>query len=157
MFYITDYITKKDIRTHEMLSLMSKAISQNPRQHETTDQESAKTLLHKCLSQFSHQQQIHGQQAVCYLRGNDDTMMSHTTVPMLSRLLLGQIHAIYHSKKTKTSLEYNETDNDTSENEPSDLGSIKLELDKTGKLVENNQILDYYYHDEKFESLNFYN
>jgi len=83
--------------------------------------------------------------------------MSHTTVPMLSSLLLGQIHAIYNCKKLKFSLEYNETDNDTSENEPSDLGSIKLELDKTGKLVENNQILDYYYHDEKFESLNFYN
>jgi len=77
--------------------------------------------------------------------------MSHTTVPTLSSLLLGQIHAIYNSKKTKNSLEYNETDNDTSENEPSELGSIKLVLDKTGKLVENNEILDYYYHDEKLE------
>jgi len=65
MFYITDY--KMDIKTHEMLSLMSKAIAQNPGQHETTDQGNAKALLHKILSQFSHQQQIHGQQAVCYL------------------------------------------------------------------------------------------
>jgi len=67
MFYITDYITKMDTKPHEMLSLMSKAIAQNPRQLETTDQGNAKTLLHKCLSQFSCQQQIHGQQAVCYL------------------------------------------------------------------------------------------
>ena len=104
MFYITDYITKMDTKTHEILSLMSKVIAQNPRQHETTDQGSAKTPLHKCLSQFSCQQQIHCQQVVHYLQGNDDTMISHTTVPTLSSLLLGQIHAIYNSKKTKTSL-----------------------------------------------------
>ena len=61
-----------DIKTHEMLSLISKAIAQNPRQHEITDQGNAKTLT---------QQQIHGQQDVHSLRGNDDTMMSHTTVP----------------------------------------------------------------------------
>jgi len=44
MFYITDYITKMSTKTHEMLSLMSKANAQNPRQHETTDQVNAKTL-----------------------------------------------------------------------------------------------------------------
>ena len=72
-------------------------MSQNPTQNENTDQVNTKNLLHKCLSQFSCQQQIHGQQAVHYLRGNDDTMMSHTIVPTLSSLLLGQIHAIYNS------------------------------------------------------------
>ena len=65
MFYITDYITKMDTKTHEMLLLMSKAMAQNPRQNEGSDQENTKTLLHKCLSQIS-QQQIHGQQAVHY-------------------------------------------------------------------------------------------
>ena len=64
-FYITDYITKMDIKTHEMLSLMSKATATTPIKQENEDQDNAKNLLHKCLSQFSHSQQIHGQQAVC--------------------------------------------------------------------------------------------
>jgi len=101
MFYITDYITKMDIKTHEMLSLMSKALARTPIKQETEDQTNANNLLHKCLSQFSYQQQIHGQQAVCYLRGKDDTMMSHTTVPMLLSLLLSHIQTMCSNKKTQ--------------------------------------------------------
>ena len=72
---------------------------ENPSQNKGSDQEITKTLLHKCLSQFSHWQRILGQHAVHYLWGNDDTMMSHSTVPMLSGLLLGHIHSLYVSKK----------------------------------------------------------
>ena len=73
-------------------------------------------------------------------------MMSHSTVPTLSGLLLGHIHSLYVCKKTKGDCEHIETDDTDSENK---LGSIKLELDKTGRLVENNHFLDYFYHDEK--------
>ena len=157
MFYITDYITKMDIKTHEMLSLMSKAIARTPIKQENEDQDNAKNLLHKCLSQFSYQQQIHGQKAAHYLRGKDDTMMSHTTVPMLSSLLLSHIRTIYSNKKTQD-FEKNEATSDSdTENKLSELGSIKLELDKNGKFVENNQVLDYFYRDEKLSNLNFYN
>jgi len=72
-------------------------MSQNPTQNENTDQVNTKNLLHKCLSQFSCQQQIHGQQAVHYLQGNDDnddTIMFHPTIPMFSSLLLSHIHLI---------------------------------------------------------------
>src|SRR5467141_3991875 len=138
MFYITDYISKMDTKTHEMLSLMSKAIAQNPKQNEINNQENAKALQHKCLSQFSHQQQLHGQQAVHYLQGKYDTMMPHNTVPMLSSLLFGHIHTIYDCKNSKSLLEYHESNDANSENEPSELGSIKIELDNTGNLVENN-------------------
>jgi len=157
MFYITDYITKMDIKTHEMLSLMSKAVARTPIKKENEAQENAKKLLHKCLSQFSCQQQIHGQQAVCYLRGKDDTMMSHNTVPMLSSLLLSHIRTIYNKKKASQFFENEDTSNSNTENEPSEPGSLKLELDKNGKLVENNQVLDYFYRDEKLSNLNFYN
>src|SRR5882724_2912052 len=50
MFYITDYITKMDIKTHEMLLLMSKAIARTPIKQGNEDQYNAKNLLHKCLS-----------------------------------------------------------------------------------------------------------
>jgi len=157
MFYITDYITKMDIKTHEMLSLMSKAVARTPIKKENEAQENAKNLLHKCLSQFSCQQQIHGQQAVHYLRGKDDTMMSHNTVPMLSSLLLSHIRTIYNNKEASQFFENEDTSDSNTENEPSELGSLKLELDKNGKLVENNQVLDYFYRDEKLSDLNFYN
>jgi len=69
-------------------------------------------------------------------------MMPHNTVPMLSSLLLGHIHTIYDCKNSKSLLEYHESNDANSENEPSELGSIKIELDNTGNLVENNQFLD---------------
>ena len=75
-------------KTHEMLSLLSQAVASAPDTSTSSDVEKAKMLLHKCVSQFSHQQQIHAQQAARYLRGLNDTMMSHKTIPMLSSLLL---------------------------------------------------------------------
>jgi hypothetical protein len=87
MFYITDYITKMDVKTYEMLSLLSRAVSSMP-VTDTPAKDRAKTLLQKCLAQFSRQQQIHAQQAARYLCGHGDSICSHNTVPMLTGLLL---------------------------------------------------------------------
>jgi hypothetical protein len=68
MFYISDYITKMDVKTYEVLSLLSHAVARIPAQSpDVSLTESAKVLLHKCLSQFNSQQQIHAQQAACYI------------------------------------------------------------------------------------------
>ena len=77
MFYITDYTTKVDLKTHEMLSLMSQAVASASNTSIHSEVEQAKMSLYKCFSQFSHQQQIHTQKAARYLRGLNDTMMSH--------------------------------------------------------------------------------
>jgi hypothetical protein len=63
-FYITDYLTKMGPKTYEMLSLLSKAVCNMPSMDDTEPVAKAKILLYKCLSQFTRQQQIHGQQAV---------------------------------------------------------------------------------------------
>jgi hypothetical protein len=92
MFYISDYITKMDTKTYEMLSLLSRAVSRMPVNHVAESPLStARTLLHKCLSQFTRQQQIHAQQAARYLRGLGDGIPSHATVPMLSSLLISSV------------------------------------------------------------------
>jgi hypothetical protein len=65
--YIMDYITKMDIKTYEMLSLLSRAVASVPKQSESSIRERGRILLHKCLAQFTCQQQIHAQQAVRYL------------------------------------------------------------------------------------------
>ena len=151
MFYITDYITKTDLKTHEMLSLMSRTMATMSKHTNNDDIHNAKMLLHRCLSQFSRQQQIHGQQAARYLRGKDDTMMSHLTVPMLSNLLLSHVHATYHSNKMTDQVNAPHINEDEGEHEyehehePNDLGNIRISLDKMGNLIENNQVLDYWY------------
>jgi hypothetical protein len=60
MFYITDYITKQDLKTYEVLSLLLKAVlCATESDSGKLTKEQAKMLLHKCLSQFGRQQQIH--------------------------------------------------------------------------------------------------
>lgn len=92
MFYITDYITKMDLKTYQILSLMSEAVLRVSSETPSDDPvQRSKHLLHRCLSQFSRCRQIHAQQAVRYLRGHDDTVTSHETVPMLSNALLSVV------------------------------------------------------------------
>ena len=50
MFYITDYITKMELRTYQLLSLLSRAVLRAKEVASSSTKESAKTLLHKCLS-----------------------------------------------------------------------------------------------------------
>ena len=64
---------------------------------------------------------------------------------------------MYSHKKTQYFEKKEETSDSDTEDEPSELGSIQFELDKNGKSVENNQVLDYFYRDEKLGNLNFYN
>jgi hypothetical protein len=157
MFYITDYITKMDVKTYEMLSLMSKAVARMPDQGSSTIIDSAKTLLHKCLSQFSCQQEIHAQQAVRYLCGKDDTMMSHTTVPMLSSTLFSHVRHTYPNSFRPNILESEATAMDSEPNDDElELCSIHIAVDGHGNLVGNNQVLDYWYHDNDLSNLNFY-
>ena len=89
MRYLTDYITKMDLKTYQVSSLMSKAVlSANEHISSESSTESAKILLQKCLSQFLRQQRLHAQQAACYIQGKTDSISSHSTVPMLSSLLM---------------------------------------------------------------------
>jgi len=96
MHYITDYITKMDNKTWQVLSLMSKAVlSAHEQISSESGRESAKILLQKCLSQFLKQQQLHAQQASHYIRGKTDSISPHLTVPMLSNLLMLFVKSIY--------------------------------------------------------------
>jgi hypothetical protein len=81
--YITDYITKMDMKTYQMLSLLSRAVASVPPEPELPLRQQGRRLLHKCLAQFTRQQQIHAQQAARYLRGENDTMSSHQTIPLV--------------------------------------------------------------------------
>jgi hypothetical protein len=149
MFYISDYITKMDLKTYEVLSLLSCAVARIPESTSATSvTDSAKTLLHKCLSQFSRQQQIHAQQAARYIQGFNDSISSHTTVPMLSSILLAYIKDHYLLSEQKT--------NEIGEDDEQELVHLRIATDKEGNLVEANQIHHYIYRAESLSDMSFY-
>jgi len=175
MFYITDYITKGDLNTHEMLSLLSRVVanlSESPKENEGPLARS-KRLLHKCLSQFTRQQQIHAQQAARYIRGLDDSIPSHKTIPMLSALLISYVTRAARTremvrvendnaddKNDEDVDEGDETDDDANEGdhgerEREDI-SLKIVLNRDGTLREANQVVDYLYRGETLRSIAFY-
>ena len=90
--------------TYEMLSLLSCAVSCMPDVSASSLLDAAKTLLHKCISQFMRQQQIHAQQAVWYLHGFGDGIFSHKTVPMLSLVLMSFLRFIMTSIPSSSSI-----------------------------------------------------
>ena len=138
-FYITDYITKMGPKTYEMLSLLSKAVSNMPSTDDCSGATKAKILLHKCLSQFTHQQQIHGQQAVRYICGKQDGMSSHPTKPMMSAILVSHVKSLYLPPKNQVIM------NDDSEDEDYEPMHLHVAVDHDGNLMTTNQFHDYYY------------
>lgn len=67
MFYISDYTTKMDQKTYQILTLLSKAVLNASNVPAESPVEKTHILLHKCLTQFSREQQIHAQQAIQYI------------------------------------------------------------------------------------------
>ena len=149
-FYITDYITKMGPKTYEMLSLLSKAVSNMPPIDDCSASAKAKILLHKCLSQFTRQQQIHGQQAARYIRGKGDGMSSHNTRPMMSSILVSNVKSIY---VPQNSLYGSDNESEDEECEPI---SLRIAIDNEGRLMTSNQFHDYYYRALSLQSMNFF-
>lgn len=105
MMYITDYITKMDTKTYQLLSLLSRAVVKASLHDKNLNAvDGAKLLLHKCLTQFSQQQQIHVQQAARYLRGHGDSIKSHDLSVMQSGLLIVYVKVNYGDASDKTQL-----------------------------------------------------
>jgi hypothetical protein len=165
MFYISDYITKMDTKTYEMLSLLSRAVSRIPISHaDQSPSSTAKTLLHKCLSQFTRQQQIHAQQAARYIRGLGDGIPSHTTVPMLSSLLISCVKESIGDREIEDDgldveepIEEQEANIDD-QNGDEGLEDVRIHVatDDDGHVVECNQVHHYLYRAPTLASMCFY-
>jgi hypothetical protein len=153
MFYISDYITKMDVKTYEVLSLLLRAVAHvpDPTPVGSTDVENVKTLLHKCLSQFRRQQQIHAQQAACYIQGFDDSISSHRTIPMLSSVLLAYVRTGLMSAENEEQDEPDSEDDDAPEQ-----AHLRIATDHAGNLVEGNQVHNYVFRAELLADMKFY-
>ncbi len=172
MMYITDYITKMDLKTYQLLSMLSDAVvNLNRPGSEVVDLQSlvlndTKRLLHSCLSQFAQQREIHAQQAVRLIRGFEGSWESHKTAVMLSRALVCHVKRIYRLSfselsfpaqdniaQANTAQSGEESDSDEEEGEQE---TVRLETDDDGKLIRTNQVWDYYLRDERLNSVCFY-
>ena len=158
MMYISDYITKFDFKTHQVLSLLSKAVMRNEHTKSDGPISHAKMLLHKCMSQLTGKQQIHAQQAVRYLRGNGDAMESHKTVAMLSSLAVYEFDKLQQPFLRPTAVDGGLSDDEEDEDglpETEEL-MIALQTDQDGEVVHNQQVMDYMYRSINLSALTFY-
>ncbi|KAF5362237.1 hypothetical protein D9756_001995 [Leucocoprinus leucothites] len=154
MFYITDYITKMDVKTYEILSLMSQVVAQISTVQTGSPLEGTKQLLHRCLSQFTRRQQIHAQQAVRYLQGHGDGIPSHKTTPMLSSMLVSFLKNVHKNVLGDTENEnFNLVDNDDIE---PDIG-LQIKINTEGQLIDTTQIYHYWLREDTLSNMSFYN
>ena len=158
MFYISDYITKMDTKTYEMLSLLSHAVARVPIDSVVPKSlvDNARILLHKCLSQFSRQQQIHAQQAAHYIRGFGDGILSHKTVPMMSSLLLSHIKKSLKTMSSSHSTNNNYDSDTDDEDEDTKHPWVRLMITKDTKIVQTDQVHHCIYCADTLSHLCFY-
>ena len=161
MFYITDYITKMDKKTDEVLSLMVRAAvdCENDTDEELSVLTKSKRMLRRCLHQFTKQTQVHAQMAARLMRGHGDCFPSHETVPMLSTSLMAYVrqrHSISfaadHSIGEHTSATSPEHDEADVEKE-----RIRIERDDDGTLMFQSPVTDYIFRSEELSDICFYN
>jgi Helitron helicase-like domain at N-terminus/PIF1-like helicase len=157
MFYITNYITKDDLHSHQILSMMSSAITHMKEDSNATPVDRARARLHRWVSLLARLQEVHAQMAVLYIRGFGDTMASHDTVPMLSRVLLMALRSLYPGASPSPLHDAIDNDNDTEEEDDAEETSILVKRSANGSIfTDANQVDDYYYRDDKLSELSFY-
>ncbi|KAJ7765892.1 hypothetical protein DFH07DRAFT_690596, partial [Mycena maculata] len=165
LYYITDYITKSQLKTHVAFAMLELAVRKlgefNPLLDDKTTR--AKKLLQKCAYAMISQQELSAQQVASYLLDFEDHFTSHSYRNFYWTSFERVINTedpspeCYPAKGTVSPPENNDndpiTDRDDTENE-SDLEQsaevgdaneeIHVSFDRTGKLVRGgNQLEDY--------------
>jgi Helitron helicase-like domain at N-terminus/PIF1-like helicase len=173
MFYITNYITKDDLHSHHILSMMSSTIAHMKEDENASPIDRAKARLQRWVSSLARLQEIHAQQAVLYIRGVGDSFFSHETTPMLSSHLLAAVRKFFPetmasdrpdvmmSGVTDISPEARVVDRDCDAEEQSldevEQPSIQIFRTPDGTLHQTpTHIDDYLHRDQKLNHLNFY-
>ncbi|KAJ7200389.1 hypothetical protein GGX14DRAFT_372312 [Mycena pura] len=80
LYYITDYITKSQLKTHVAFAMLELAVKKlgefNPREDDISVR--AKKMLQKCAYAMISQQELSAQQVASYLMDFEDHFTSHT-------------------------------------------------------------------------------
>ncbi|KAJ7776559.1 hypothetical protein DFH07DRAFT_691564, partial [Mycena maculata] len=158
LYYITDYITKSQLKTHVAFSMLELAVKKlgehNPLQDELTVR--AEKMLQKCAYAMISQQELSGQQVASYLMDFEDHFTSHSYRNLYWTAFEGFINRQLPSPEYESDTEYeppflNELLDDDQENEadgndlPDEEQEIGVSIDGSGKLVPvGSQLADYH-------------
>jgi hypothetical protein len=84
IYYITDYITKKNLSFHDSNSLIYQAVEKFEKNPENTNiidpLEKSRRLILRCFNMLASQQEISAVQVASYLMGWPDHYASHTFI-----------------------------------------------------------------------------
>jgi hypothetical protein len=168
MFYITNYITKDEIRSHNMLTMMSETIAQMKEDENVSPLDRAKYRIQRWISSLARLQEVHAQLAVLYIRGIGDTFYSHETVPMLSSTLLTKVKVLFPernppvhqsstpSRNTLHLPDANEDDDKDEDEDDVEEESIPLRRSTSGEYyMDVTQIDDYLHRNDNLKDLSF--
>ncbi|KAJ3554886.1 hypothetical protein NP233_g12332 [Leucocoprinus birnbaumii] len=128
----------------------------------TSPIEGARRLLHKCLSQFTHRQQIHAQQAVRYLQGFGDEILSHETTPMLSAILMSFVREKYRNillspaPSEDNSPTQHHSDHDDDGDDLPEETNLAIRTSRGGVLIDMTQVHHYWYRADTLSELCFF-
>ncbi|KAJ7501302.1 hypothetical protein B0H11DRAFT_1643206, partial [Mycena galericulata] len=154
-YYITDYITKSQLKTHVAFSMLELAVKKlgefNPHEDDMTTR--AKKLLQKCAYAILSQQELSAQQVASYLLDFEDHFTSHTYRNLYWTSFENFINRedpspeCYVSKRSVSSTpsEENNPNSDQKIDETADaMDEIRVSFDGTGNLVPmGSQLADY--------------
>ncbi|KAJ4477604.1 hypothetical protein C8R41DRAFT_772885, partial [Lentinula lateritia] len=79
LYYITNYITKSQLKAHVAYAALERAINKlgQPAENDTDMTVAAKSLLQKCAYTMISEQELSAQQVSTYLLGLEDHFTSH--------------------------------------------------------------------------------
>ncbi|SJL16369.1 uncharacterized protein ARMOST_19891 [Armillaria ostoyae] len=134
------------LKTYEILSLMGDALMNAHASLLKGEELEARTVLHKCLSQFAKQHQVHAQQVAKIVRGQREAFSSHETVLMMSGALMRYVLRRWsYSDETDPS--------DLSEHEAA---YVSVRLNRKGTLIHRSQLEEYLNHSVALKDVSFY-
>jgi Helitron helicase-like domain at N-terminus/AAA domain len=161
MFYITNYITKDELHSHNMLSMMSQTIAHMKEDDNASPVDRAKARLQRWLSQLARWQEVHAQLAVLYIRGTGDTFSSHETVPMLSSVLLAKVKNLFPeatslASTTNILLVESSPEREDGEEDDAEEAHIPLRRSDSGDyFIDVTQVDDYLHRSNELQSMSF--
>lgn len=160
-----------DINTPAILHMLSRGVIRLNDTQLPGQTVSVKALIHKSMAEITRNQQLHAQRAVRYIRGLDDSFLSHNVIPIQSGILMKTIKSMYkidsedydnmYNTNTRHQVSNSSEDinpGDGEEDEEAEIDSgLAISTDLDGKIAYYSQVEDYIFRPGELTHYTFYN
>ncbi|KAF9516211.1 hypothetical protein BS47DRAFT_1272692, partial [Hydnum rufescens UP504] len=146
LYYITDYITKSQLKTHVAYAALQAAVKKLQERSPSTDPIAvqAKKLLVKCANSLISKQELSAQQVASYLLGHKDYYTSHSYRSLYWTSFNGYLNKFFsNSNPEPQDSDMSDVDGASAEDE------VTLSTDARGNITAlGSQLMDYIYRDD---------